>query len=95
MYQPFPASGALMGDLSADYAAASFASVSFEDRIRCNWGAFRGQMLLQWKKLSSRELDEAGPSRPGVARLIERKYGIASDLVENYLRNLERSIALQ
>ncbi len=63
-----------------------------EDTVRCNWKHFRAHMLLQWRKLTVRELDEAGPSRGRVARLIACHYGIAIDLVENYLYNFEHAM---
>ena len=67
---------------------------SKEGRIRCNWEALRMQLLLQWKRLTPREIDETGPSRHGLALLIQRRYGIACELIENYLMNFERTLPL-
>lgn len=62
-------------------------------RIRCGWNVLRAQLLLQWARLSARDLDEVGPHRRNLARLIQRRYGIAAELVENYLRNVERALS--
>ena len=62
--------------------------------IQCDWPVLRGQLLLQWKKLTSYDLDDAGPDRNRLARLIENKYGISSVLAESYLRNFERTMPL-
>lgn len=65
-----------------------------ETHIRCRWEPFRAQILLQWNRLSAREVDEAGPDRNKLAVLIQNKYGVAYELVENYLRNFERTLPL-
>ncbi len=62
--------------------------------ILSNWQALRAQLLLQWKTLSASEVDAVGPNRNRLARLIGRKYGIAVAMVENYLRNFERTMPL-
>lgn len=62
--------------------------------ITCKWEPFREQILTQWDRLSGREVDEIGPNRSKLAMLIENKYGIAAHLVENYLRNFERTLPL-
>ena len=61
-------------------------------RVRCSWEPLKAQLLEQWDRLSPGELEEAGPYRARLALLIQRKYGIASGLVENYLRNFERTM---
>ena len=61
-------------------------------RVRCSWAPLRAQLLLQWNRLTGWDLDQAGPDRGRLAQLIQRKYGIASELVENYLRNFERTL---
>lgn len=58
------------------------------------WQELRKQLLMQWKLINSGELDSIGPNRTLIARLIERKYGIASGLIENYLCNFERTMPL-
>lgn len=62
--------------------------------ITCNWVALREQLLQQWTRLSRVELEKTGPDRHNIAELISRKYGIACNLIENYLRNFERTMPL-
>jgi hypothetical protein len=62
--------------------------------ITCKWEPFREQILTQWDRLTGREVDAIGPHRSRLALLIESKYGIAAHLVENYLRNFERTLPL-
>lgn len=62
--------------------------------IKCNWVALREQLLQQWERVTRHELESAGPNRRLIAKLIEKKYGIASAMVENYLRNFERTLPL-
>ena len=63
-------------------------------KIVCKWEPFKEQILQQWNRLTPRELDRTGPNRGRLAVLIENKYGIAAHLVENYLRNFERTLPL-
>jgi hypothetical protein len=62
--------------------------------IFCKWEPFREQILSQWNRLSSDEIDAIGPSRNRLAELIQTRYGISSGMVENYLRNFERTLPL-
>jgi len=62
--------------------------------ISCKWEPFKAQIMEQWNRLTSREIDAVGPNRSKLAMLIENKYGIAAHLVENYLRNFERTLPL-
>ena len=63
--------------------------------LSCNWQMLRNQLLKQWNHLTHSDLDRAGPNPQRIAILIEGKYGIPSELVENYLRNFERTMPLQ
>ena len=62
------------------------------DIIDCHWPTLRTMLLMQWRKLSAKELNEAGPKRRRIAMLVQKKYGVAWQLVENYLFNIERSL---
>jgi len=62
--------------------------------LACNWQALREELLMQWKQLTLRELDRAGPNRHRIAQLIARKYGVSFVLVENYLSNFERTLPM-
>lgn len=67
---------------------------SLSQIVSCDWQQLREQLLMQWKRIAGWELDAVGPNRSRIAQLIERKYGIASQLTENYLRNFERTMPL-
>lgn len=62
--------------------------------IDCNWQALRKQLLEQWTRLAKKEIDKAGPNRHRLAVLIEQKYGVSQEMIENYLRNFERTMPL-
>jgi hypothetical protein len=62
------------------------------DHMNCNWENVKRQLLQQWRSVSEKEIEMAGPSRSRLARLISQRYGIAYRSVENYLFNFERHI---
>ena len=62
--------------------------------LRCNWDIMREQLMHQWTLLSEQDLEMAGPDAARIAMLIERKYGIASRMIENYLLNFVRTMPL-
>jgi hypothetical protein len=62
--------------------------------LLCNWHILRKQLLGQWTLLNSDELTEVGPDCRRISDLIARKYGIMPKVVENYLRNFERTLPL-
>jgi hypothetical protein len=76
-----------------DYPSQS--SYTMSPWIGCDWPLLRSQLLMQWKALLPGELDSAGPNRQRIASLIEHKCGISAELVENYLRNFERTMPLR
>lgn len=63
------------------------------DTIYCAWRPFKQELLIQWRKLNEEDLQEAGRNRHALARIIERKYGVAWQLAETYLGNLEANLA--
>ncbi|GEM_PF-4272036 len=65
---------------------------SANDSVACHWPTLRSRLLAQWHKLSIQELNDIGPQRHRLALLVQAKYGIAWQLVENYIRNMERSL---
>jgi hypothetical protein len=76
-----------------EYITYSYGRPNFSSEgISCDWRLLREQLLQQWRKITPRELEAVGPHRSRIADLIERKYGIASQLAENYLRNFERTM---
>lgn len=64
------------------------------DRITCDWSCFSAQLLNQWHHITRQELEYTRHNRRAIAELIERKYGVDALLVENYLRNVERTLPL-
>ena len=62
------------------------------DYIRCAWRPFKQELLLQWRRLNEHDLASAGPNRRNIARIIANKYGVASQLVEGYMTNLEQAM---
>jgi len=90
-----------------DYKEASYNSQQYKNskqgsqwnsghayNITCKWEPFREQILLQWSRLTSQEVDLVGPNRSKLALLIQSRYGVPAHLVENYLRNFERTLPL-
>lgn len=65
-----------------------------KDPIRCNWLSLRSYLTDHWKNISAKELDQAGPSRKKIVFLFGKKYGFGSQMAENYLRNIERTLPL-
>ncbi len=63
-------------------------------KISCDWQALQAQLLSQWNRLTAKELDNTMQNRRRIALLVECKYGIPYRLVENYLRNFERTMPL-
>ncbi len=60
--------------------------------IDCAWRPFKQELLIQWRKLDEEDLMEAGRNRRHLARIIERKYGVAWQLAESYLNHLETNL---
>lgn len=75
------------------YPRRSITTPSYD--LRCNWPMLRSQLLEQWTLLTEYDLEITGPNAAYIAGLIERKYGISSTLVENYLVNFARTIPVQ
>jgi hypothetical protein len=69
-------------------------TVTHHTVISCDWHALTSQLMSQWHDLTQEELERTCHNRRAIAKLIERKEGIAAPLVENYLRNLERTLPL-
>ena len=72
----------------------SYAPAYANDNVTCDWSALSTQLLEQWKRLTPVELERTQHNRHSIAQLVERKYGVYATLVENYLRNLERTLPM-
>lgn len=68
---------------------------SRHDYVHCAWRPFKQELLIQWRKLNEEDLQETGRNRRLIARIIERKYGVAWQLAEHYLANLESNLQRQ
>jgi len=73
-------------------AFRNIASGSVSRNITCEWQALREQLLQQWQKLSYSELEDTFHNRHLIAELIHHKYGISTEMAENYLYNFERTL---
>ena len=60
----------------------------------CDWSTLRSQLLEQWDRLSDGELEATGHDRRRIAELIGYKYGVSTEMAENYLCNFERTLPL-
>lgn len=77
------------------YQSSVIRKTHYHDGILlCDWSSLCEQLMFQWNRLNRDELDEAGPDRHRVAELIQRKYGVSSRVIENYLSNLERMLPM-
>lgn len=62
--------------------------------IICDWPSLREQLLAQWSEITGTELDRAWPRRRAVAALVQNHYGIPAPMIESYLYNMERRLAV-
>lgn len=69
-------------------------SIAFGAPIQCDWAVLCKQLLLQWPLLTMAELNNTRQNRHQISLLIQRKYNLASDMVDNYLCNYERTLPL-
>ena len=63
--------------------------------IQCSKNAMRELLLQQWRRLTPNDLEETEYVKEQIAILIQYKYGIDSQLIENYLSNLERTLPVE
>jgi len=62
--------------------------------MRCSRKIIRDLLLVQWKRLTFKEIEATHYSKSKIALLIESKYGIHWRFTENYLSNIERTLPL-
>ena len=62
--------------------------------VLCDWPIFCTQLLSQWPRLTLPELNNTKHNRHQVAMLVQQKYNITSQMIENYLWNIERTMPL-
>ena len=59
------------------------------DIFEGNWKQFKGNMIEQWGKLTSDDLDVAAGRRDQMVGKIQERYGIAKDEAETQLKQFE------
>jgi len=62
------------------------------DQIEGNWKEFMGGIKERWGKLTDDELTTIGGKRDRLAGVLQKKYGLAKDAVEDEIAEFERSI---
>jgi uncharacterized protein YjbJ (UPF0337 family) len=55
------------------------------DRIEGDWTQFKGNVKVQWGKLTDNQLDVIAGKRDQLAERIQETYGISKDEVEKQL----------
>jgi hypothetical protein len=69
--------------------------MQYQEPISCEWQPLRDQLLAQWRRLSIKDLEEAGPDNERIAQLITRKYGVPVDFIKSYLHYFEDIFQLE
>ena len=62
------------------------------DQIEGQWKEFTGGIKEKWGKLTDDELTTIGGKRDRLAGLLQKKYGMAKDKVEEEIADFERSL---
>jgi len=62
------------------------------DQIEGKWKEMAGGVKEQWGKLTDDELTEIGGKRDKLAGVIQKKYGLAKEAVEDQITKFERSL---
>ena len=60
------------------------------DRIEGNWKQFKGDVRLQWGKLTDDQLNVIAGKRDKLAGKIQETYGITKDVAEKQLSDWEK-----
>jgi uncharacterized protein YjbJ (UPF0337 family) len=62
------------------------------DQIEGQWKELAGGVKEKWGKLTDDELTEVGGKRDRLAGLIQKKYGLAKEAVEDEITKFESSL---
>jgi uncharacterized protein YjbJ (UPF0337 family) len=62
------------------------------DQIEGSWREFTGGVKERWGKLTDDELTSIGGKRDRLAGVLQKKYGMAKDKVEEEIADFERSL---
>ena len=60
--------------------------------VKCSWKELRYQLLKQWRKIPADALDDTYGDYRQIAELISGIYNVSAGMIENYLRNFERTM---
>ncbi|OFW10583.1 MAG: general stress protein CsbD [Acidobacteria bacterium RIFCSPLOWO2_02_FULL_59_13] len=62
------------------------------DRIEGNWKQFKGNVKVQWAKLTDDQLDAIAGKRDKLAGKIQEMYGISKDAAEKQLSDWQKAL---
>jgi uncharacterized protein YjbJ (UPF0337 family) len=62
------------------------------DQIEGKWKELQGGVKEKWGKLTDDELTEIGGKRDKLAGIIQAKYGLAKEAVEDQIAKFEKSL---
>ena len=62
------------------------------DRIEGNWKQFKGNVKVQWAKLTDDQLDAIAGKRDKLAGKIQEMYGISKDAAEKQLSDWQKAV---
>ena len=62
------------------------------DQVEGQWKQFKGSVKERWGKLTDDELTTIGGKRDRLAGLLQKKYGIAKEEVEDQIAEFEQSL---
>lgn len=70
-----------------------------EDILQGKWKQLRGEMKVQWGKLTDDELDQINGRREKLSGVLQERYGYtkaqAMDHINDFLANIERKLKNQ
>jgi uncharacterized protein YjbJ (UPF0337 family) len=62
------------------------------DQVEGNWKQFMGGVKERWGKLTDDELTQIAGKRDKLAGVLQTKYGLAKDAVEDEIADFERKL---
>ncbi len=62
------------------------------DQVEGNWKEFMGGVKERWGKLTDDELTTIGGKRDKLAGMLQKKYGMAKDAVEDEIAKFESEL---
>lgn len=62
------------------------------DKIAGNWKQYQGKIKEKWSFLTDEELDRIGGKRDQLVEMVEKKYGLTKDRVEQAVEDFLKEI---